>query len=383
MWRPSMPSRATPSRWTTRSASTASGSCSSNPSTPTPRSTPTWYGPTALCRSTRSSGASSTTCWRGDEGRRRSRRRRQDDPRGRHRPETETALPRRPKGRTHQRTAPHRARPDLRQEHPQTQPDGRLRLDPYSCQQEGETRYSPPVTRTQDQASKHHRPLVRAQDVERVIGRGSRTAGGVPRRPAREETTVTVSSTYKDAPTEMVDVGGAKFAYRQLGADTGVPVIFLNHSGAVLDNWDPRVVDGIAARHRVITFDNRGVSASDGSTPDSVAAMARDATTLIRALGFDQVDLVGFSLGGFITQVIAQQEPRLVRKVVLAGTGPAGGEGLDKVTSVTIRDMIKGALTFKDPKYYLFFTRTANGRTVARQFLERLKERTDNRDRSI
>src|SRR5215207_7267946 len=141
MWRPSMPSRATPSRWTTRSASTASGSCSSNPSTPTPRSTPTWYGPTALCRSTRSSGASSTTCWRGDEGRRRSRRRRQDDPRGRHRPETETALPRRPKGRTHQRTAPHRARPDLRQEHPQTQPDGQLTLGPQAHQQEGEARH--------------------------------------------------------------------------------------------------------------------------------------------------------------------------------------------------------------------------------------------------
>ena len=194
---------------------------------------------------------------------------------------------------------------------------------------------------------------------------------------------MTVSSTYKDAPTEMVDVGGAKFAYRQLGADTGVPVIFLNHLGAVLDNWDPRVVDGIAARHRVINFDNRGIGASQGTTPDSIAAMAQDAAALIRALGFDQVDLLGFSLGGFITQVIAQQEPQLVRKIVLAGTGPAGGEGIDKVTSVTIRDMIKGALTFKDPKYYLFFTRTANGRLAARQFLKRLKERTDNRDRSI
>jgi len=88
---------------------------------------------------------------------------------------------------------------------------------------------------------------------------------------------VTVSSTYKDAPTEMVDVGGAKFAYRQLGADTGVPVIFLNHLGAVLDNWDPRVIDDIAARHRVITFDNRGIGASQGTTPDSIAAMAQDA----------------------------------------------------------------------------------------------------------
>ena len=190
-------------------------------------------------------------------------------------------------------------------------------------------------------------------------------------------------TTYKDAPTKTVDVGGARFAHRQLGTDSGVPVIFLHHLGAVLDNWDPRVIDGIAARHRVITFDNRGVGASDGSTPDSVEAMARDAAALIRALGFDQVDLVGFSLGGFITQVIAQQEPQLVRKIVLAGTGPAGGDGIDKVTSVTIRDMIKGALTFKDPKYYLFFTKTATGKVEARKFLKRLKERTDNRDTPI
>ena len=83
-----------------------------------------------------------------------------------------------------------------------------------------------------------------------------------------------LSTTYKHAQTNTVDVGGAKFAYRQLGVDTGVPVIFLNHLGAVLDNWDPRVVDGIAARHRVITFDNRGIGASQGSTPDSVEAMA-------------------------------------------------------------------------------------------------------------
>jgi len=181
----------------------------------------------------------------------------------------------------------------------------------------------------------------------------------------------------------MIDVGGAKFAYRQLGASNGVPVIFLNHLGAVLDNWDSRVVDGIAARHRVVTFDNRGIGASEGSTPDSVEAMGRDAVAFIRALGFEQVDLLGFSLGGFITQVIAQEEPQLVRKIVLAGTGPAGGEGIDKVTSVTIRDMIKGVLTFKDPKHYLFFTRTSNGRIAARQFMERLKERTDNRDKPI
>jgi pimeloyl-ACP methyl ester carboxylesterase len=89
-----------------------------------------------------------------------------------------------------------------------------------------------------------------------------------------------VSETYEDAPTETVDVGGTKFAYRQLGPDTGVPVVFLVHLAAVLDNWDPRVVDGIAAKHRVITFDNRGVGASSGSTPTSIEQMASDAVTL-------------------------------------------------------------------------------------------------------
>lgn len=194
---------------------------------------------------------------------------------------------------------------------------------------------------------------------------------------------MTLITRYKDTPTKTVEIDGARFAYRQLGPNGGTPVIFLNHLGAVLDNWDPRVIDGIAASHPVITFDNRGIGASKGKTPHSVAAMARDAVAFIRALEFDQVDLLGFSLGGFVAQVIAQEEPQLVRKIVLAGTGPAGGEGIDKVSSLTIGDMARGALTLKDPKYYLFFTKTANGRSAARQFLKRLKERTENRDKSI
>jgi pimeloyl-ACP methyl ester carboxylesterase len=191
------------------------------------------------------------------------------------------------------------------------------------------------------------------------------------------------SIAYKYAPTETIEVNGTRFAYRRLGADNGAPVIFLNHLGAVLDNWDPRVIDGVATRHQVIAFDNRGIGASGGSTPKSVATMAQDAIAFIRALGLDQVDLLGFSLGGFVSQAIVQDEPQLVRKLVLAGTGPAGGEGIDKVTPITIRAMVRGALTFKDPKTYLFFTRTANGRTAAREFLKRLKERTDHRDKAI
>jgi len=189
--------------------------------------------------------------------------------------------------------------------------------------------------------------------------------------------------TWRNAPTKSVDVGGTKLVYRQLGPDSGVPVIFLNHLAAELDRWDPRVVDGIAKRRRVIVFDNQGIGASEGKTPGSVEAMARRAVAFIRALGFAQVDLFGFSLGGFISQVIAQEEPQLVRKIILAGTGPAGGTGIDKVTSVTIRDVLKGTLTFRHPEYYLFFTENRTGRNAARAFLARVKERTENRDKPV
>jgi pimeloyl-ACP methyl ester carboxylesterase len=190
-------------------------------------------------------------------------------------------------------------------------------------------------------------------------------------------------TSYRHAPTRTVSAGGVSFAYRELGPTTGVPVVFLTHLAAVLDNWDPRVVDGIAARHHVIAFDNRGVGASTGKTPDTIEAMASDAVTFIRALGLERVDLLGFSMGGMIAQVIALQEPQLVRKLILAGTGPAGGEGIKNVTKIAHLDFVRGAFTLQDPKQFLFFTRTANGRRAGKQFLSRLKERTENRDKAI
>jgi pimeloyl-ACP methyl ester carboxylesterase len=193
----------------------------------------------------------------------------------------------------------------------------------------------------------------------------------------------TSMTSWKDAPTRTLSAGGVEFAYRELGPSAGVPVVFLTHLAAVLDNWDPRVVDGIAAKHRVITFDNRGVGASSGSTPRTIEEMARDAVTFIGALGLDQVDLFGFSMGGMIAQVIAQQEPQLVRKLILAGTGPAGGEGIDKVTRITYLDTARGLLSRQDPKQFLFFTRTPNGRRAGKEFLARLAERTSDRDQAI
>ena len=188
---------------------------------------------------------------------------------------------------------------------------------------------------------------------------------------------------WKDVPTRTIAVGTAAFAYRQLGPDTGVPVIFLHHLMAVLDDWDPRVIDGIAARHRVIAFDNRGVGASGGSVPDTVEEMGRDAIAFIRAMGFEKVDLFGFSLGGGVAQMVALQAPGLVRRMILAGTGPRGGGGIDEITRIAVIAYIKAALTLSDPRNFLFFPRTAEGKRAARDYFARLKERSSNRDKPI
>ena len=160
-----------------------------------------------------------------------------------------------------------------------------------------------------------------------------------------------------------------------------MPLILLNHWGAVLDNFDPRIVDGLASKHRVIATNYRGIGASGGTAPVTIDEMARDAIALIRALGFEKVDLLGFSLGGFVAQDITLKAPDLVRKLILTGTGPAGGKGIDKVGPVSWPLMIKGLLTLRDPKFYLFFTSTANGHRAAKAFLKRLKERKADRDK--
>jgi len=189
---------------------------------------------------------------------------------------------------------------------------------------------------------------------------------------------------WANVPTRTLTAGGVDFAYRELGKQhSGVPVVFLIHLAAVLDNWDPRVVDGFAAKRRVIAFDNRGVGATSGAPSTSIEQMARDAITFIRGMNLDPVDLFGFSMGGMIAQEIALMEPKLVRRMIIAGTGPAGGEGISNVARVTYLDMIRGLLTHQDPKQFLFFTRTPDGIRAGKEFLKRLKERTQNRDKEI
>jgi pimeloyl-ACP methyl ester carboxylesterase len=190
--------------------------------------------------------------------------------------------------------------------------------------------------------------------------------------------------TWKSVATQTITAGGITFAYRELGKQNGgTPVVFLVHLAAVLDNWDPRIMDGIAAKHHVIAFDNRGIGASSGSPSNSMEQMANDAITFIKAMGFQQVDLLGFSMGGMIAQEIVLKELQLVRKMVLAGTGPAGGEGISSVAGVTFYDMLRGFFTGQDAKQFLFFTRTPTGIEAGKVFLERLNERSENRDKEI
>ena len=193
-----------------------------------------------------------------------------------------------------------------------------------------------------------------------------------------------VNASWKNVPTRSIKGGDVTFAYRELGThNPGVPVVCLIHLAAVLDNWDPRVIDGLAAKHHVVTFDNRGIGASSGSPANSIEQMAKDAITFIKAMGFKQVDLFGFSMGGMIAQEIVLMEPQLIRKMVITGTGPAGGEGISTVDRITYYDMLRGYLTFQDPKQFLFFTRTPSGIRAGKEFLGRLKERTKNRDKGI
>ncbi len=192
-----------------------------------------------------------------------------------------------------------------------------------------------------------------------------------------------VITSYAEAPARTITAGGVTYAYRELGPKGGIPVIFFVHLAATLDNWDPRIIDPIAKDHHVITFDHRGIGASTGQVPESIEAMADDAVPFIKALGFHKVDIFSFSLGGMVAQALVLKYPDLVRKLILTGTGPAGGKDIDKVAGVTYWDMLRAALTRSDPKEFLFFNRNATGKPAARAFVNRLKERTVDRDAPI
>lgn len=186
-----------------------------------------------------------------------------------------------------------------------------------------------------------------------------------------------------DAATRTVRIDGADLAVRVVGPESRIPLVVLIHLGANLDAWDPEVVDALAAERRVILLGYRGVGDSTGRVRDSFDDMAADAIAAIHALGLTRIDLLGLSMGGMVAQAIIQREPDLVRRAVLAGTGPAGGPALTRMTGVMVRGILRSVVLRRPTTSVLFFTRTPAGRTAASAYQERLARPRVDRERAV
>ena len=142
-----------------------------------------------------------------------------------------------------------------------------------------------------------------------------------------------ITSVATTAPTQFLDAGGTRFAYRRFGTPSGTPLVFTQHFMGNLDNFDPAISDALAPGREIILFDNAGVGRSTGTAPGTIAGMAADAASFIDGLGLTTVDILGHSMGGEIAQLIALDRPDLVRRLVLVGTGPRGGDAIDGILS--------------------------------------------------
>ena len=189
--------------------------------------------------------------------------------------------------------------------------------------------------------------------------------------------------THQSAPTQFVEANGIRFAYRRFGKSGGVPLVFNQHFTGTMDHWDPAVTDGLATERELILFNNAGISSSSGEVPTSVEQMAANAVSFIKALRLPKVDVLGFSIGGFVAQQITLQAPDLVRRLVLVGTGPRGGEGMATLTPEA--QEIFGA-TYDEPDHLwlrVHFTRSENSQAAGREFLKRFRRRAENRDPEV
>ncbi len=188
---------------------------------------------------------------------------------------------------------------------------------------------------------------------------------------------------HQTAPTQFVDAAGVRFAYRRFGKSGGVPLVFHMHFTGTMDHWDPAVTDGFAKDREVILFDNAGISLSSGEVPTSIEEMAADATAFVKALGLTEVDVLGFSLGGLVAQTLAIAEPKLVRRVVLVGTGPRSGEGMATLTPEA--QEIFGA-TYEEPDNLwlrVHFSPSERSQAAGRDFLKRFRLRSEGRDPEV
>ena len=184
---------------------------------------------------------------------------------------------------------------------------------------------------------------------------------------------------YAAAPNKVVTAAnGIDYAYREVGKGAP-PLVLLQHFRGNLDNWDPALIDGLASARRVVAFDNAGVGGSTGTTPSTVTEMARDAITFLEALDFDQVDVLGFSIGSFAAQEMALIRPAVVRRLVLASSAPRGAAGTHGWAPEVIGAVGEPG---SNPEGYLsvFFTDSAASAESGRQSLGRQFARTEDRD---
>src|SRR5438128_523750 len=188
---------------------------------------------------------------------------------------------------------------------------------------------------------------------------------------------------HQTAPTQFVDAAGIRFAYRRFGRSGGVPLVLFMHFTGTMDHWDPLVTDGLAAMREVILFDNAGISSSSGEVPTTIEGMAADAAAFIQALGLAQVDLLGFSIGGLVTQALTLAAPRLVRRLVLVGTGPRSGEGMATLTPEAQRIF---AASYAEPDLlwqHVHFDATETRQAAGAAVLTRFRLRREKRDPAV
>ena len=152
------------------------------------------------------------------------------------------------------------------------------------------------------------------------------------------------SMDYLEIETKYIQGEKERYAYREIGPESGIPLLMLPHLSATMDNWDARFLNPIAKLRKVIVFDNQGIGASTGKVQKSIQDMANGVSDFVQALGIKRFDLLGLSMGGFIAQEYLDISPEKVRKLILAGTGPRGGQGISKVARVTYQDMIRSAI---------------------------------------
>src|SRR5271156_1487311 len=188
---------------------------------------------------------------------------------------------------------------------------------------------------------------------------------------------------HQTAPTQFVNAASIRFAYRRFGKTGGTPLVFNMHFTGTMDHWDPLVTDGLAATREVILFNNAGISSTNGAVPASAEEMAANAAAFIKALGLAKVDVLGFSLGGLVAQALAVAEPALVRRLILVGTGPRGGEGMATLTPEA--QAVFGATYATPDEVWLgaFFTPSEASQAAGRAFLRRFRLRTEGRDPEI